>query len=161
MQQNTVRQLENKSKTKKLRFQIAWIFNLIVLDTIVICVLAALKKLNSKDFKTIIAGAVGQWEFRTSEYYCEANNYNPAYLCINWYYQQQYSLWYSPYYWWYVSYYYQPCPCFYWQAIWDYRFYFDWYSYCAYSSFYFWSFGQVGWLITLFKYKFRFVSTVS
>lgn len=87
-------------------------------------------------------GALGQWQFRTSNEYCEVGSPNPYCLCNYWVAQQQSLMWYDPYYWWYYSWYTEPCPCWSWQASWDFRFIYDWSTNCAYSAFSFWTFGQ-------------------
>jgi len=78
-------------------------------------------------------GKLGQWYFRSSDSRCEGQQYSYNFLCRRWYTRQQ-RFYYYYYYWnWFRRL--PPCPCWSWQAVWDWRFDFNWYTGCATLSF--------------------------
>ena len=91
-----------------------------------------------------VAGRPGQWLFHTSNRYCEGRQISYSYRCRRWYIREQYRYWnpywfyYGYYYYYYYYYYYwnpfrrlRPCPCWWRQARWDWRYRVDWRTRCA------------------------------
>jgi len=89
-----------------------------------------------------VAGKPGQWLFHTSNRICEGSQISYDFLCRQWYIQElQNNFWFSywdpfmfniwsPFFWdpfWWIT----PCPCWWWQATWDWRFWIDWTRRCA------------------------------
>jgi len=77
-------------------------------------------------------GKLGQWYFRTSDTRCEGQQHSFNFLCRRWYTREQRFYY---YYYWNRFTWLPPCPCWSWQAVWDWRFDFNWYTGCATLSF--------------------------
>jgi len=96
-----------------------------------------------------IVGDFGRWLFHSSNRGCESFQIHYGYRCLNWYIREIQSRFYHYYYhvssfYYHYSYYYfyyrlywnpfrwlRPCPCWYWQATWDWRYSVDSFSRCA------------------------------